>query len=133
MTLIEVLAVVVILGLLAATLTYGIGSRIGKARHEIARTQIAQIVTALEMFRLEKRRLPTATEGLTVLSSPPDAPYYLESGKMTDPWGKSYIYLMPGPSGAPFEVATYGSDGQLGGEGDKADLTSSNLSGQAPR
>lgn len=128
MTLIEVLAVVVILGLLAATLTYGISGRIGKARHEIARTQIAQLMGSIEVFRLDKQRVPTSSEGLTALTTPPDAAYYLESGKLVDPWGKPYLYIVPGPDGNPFEIQTYGADGHPGGTGENADVTSTRLS-----
>lgn len=133
MTLIEVLAVVVILGLLAATLTVGLSGRIGKARHEIARTQIAQIAGAVETFRLDRRRLPSPSEGLGVLTAPADAPYFLEAGKLLDPWGKAYLYLVPGPDGQPFEVVTYGADGQPGGDGENADLSSAKLSAERPR
>lgn len=129
MTLIEVLAVVVILGLLAATLTVGISGRMGKARHEIARTQIAQITAAIEGFRLDRRRLPTSGEGLTILSSEPQSAFFLEAAKLIDPWGNPYLYLVPGPEGHPFEVVTYGSDGQPGGEGDRADISSARLGG----
>ena len=130
MTLIEVLAVVVILGLLAATLTVGISSRIGRARHEIARTQIAQITASIETFRLDKGRLPTSAEGLAVLSSSPTTAFYLEPGKLQDPWNKPYLYLIPGPAGNPFEVLSYGEDGQSGGDGEAADISSTNLSGR---
>ena len=128
MTLIEVLAVVVILGMLAATLTIGISGRIGKAKHEIAKTQLAQIAGAIETFRLDQRRLPTTGEGLAVLSSPADSAYFLEAGKLIDPWGKPYLYLVPGPDGLSFEVVTYGEDGQPGGTGDKADISTADLS-----
>jgi general secretion pathway protein G len=130
MTLIEVLAVVVILGLLATTLTIGLSGRIGKARHEIARTQIAQIASALETFRLDKRRLPTSNEGLSILTVDPRASYHLEKGKLADPWDNAYLYIVPGPDGLPYEVVSYGSDGQPGGSGDEADLSSANLSGK---
>lgn len=133
MTLIEVLAVVVILGLLAATLTVGLSGRIGKARHEIARTQIAQIAGAVETFRLDRRRLPSPSEGLGALTTPADAPYFLEAGKLLDPWGKAYLYLVPGPDGQPFEVVTYGADGQPGGDGENSDLSSAKLSAERPR
>lgn len=136
MTLIEILAVVVILGLLAATLTVGISGKMGKARHEIAKTQLAQIAGAVEAFRLEQRRLPTASEGLAVLSSNTSAACFLEAGKLIDPWGRAYLYLIPGPDGLPFEVVTYGAEGQVGGEGENADLSSAKLSGSgvpAPR
>lgn len=130
MTLVEILAVVVILGLLAATLTIGIAGKMGKAKHEIAKTQIAQIVAQIQTFQLDKRKLPTSGEGLAILTSPataPDAPYFLDSAKLTDPWGAPYVYLVPGPAGQPFEVLSYGSDGQPGGSGDASDVSSAGM------
>lgn len=124
MTLVEILAVVVILGLLAVTLTVGITGKMGKARSEIAKAQIAQIVTQIQTFQLEKRTLPRAGEGLSTLTSDPKASYYLEPGKLKDPWGKPYQYLVPGPKGQPFEVVTYGADGQPGGTGEDGDVSS---------
>ena len=130
MTLIEVLAVVVILGLLAATLTVGLSGKFGKARHEIARTQLGQLAGAVELFQMEQQRLPSAGDGLQVLTSPADASYYVEPGKLQDPWGKPYLYVVPGPGGQPFEIITYGADGQPGGEGENADLSSAALGQQ---
>jgi len=123
MTLIEVLAVVVILSMLAVTLTIGIAGKLGKARSEIAKTQIAQIVSQIQAFQLEKRALPQA-DGLTALTSDAKAAYYLEPGKLKDPWGRPYLYLVPGPDNAPFEVLTYGADGQPGGSGEDGDVSS---------
>ena len=127
MTLIEVLAVVVILGLLAVTLTVGITGKMGKARSEIAKTQIAQIVSQVQAFQLEKRALPTASDGLSILTTDPNASYYLERGKLNDPWGRQYQYLVPGPNNAPFEIMTYGADGQPGGTGEALDVSSASL------
>ncbi len=128
MTLIEILAVVVILGMLAVTLTVGITGKMGKARGEIAKTQIAQIVGQVQTFQLEKRQIPTAAEGLVVLTGDPKSSYFLESTKLTDPWGNPYQYLVPGPAGVPFEVLSYGSDGQPGGTGEAADVSSAGSS-----
>lgn len=127
MTLIEILAVVVILGLLAVTLTVGIAGKMGKAKTEIARTQIGQIVAQVQAYQLEKRSLPTAGQGLSVLTSPasqPSTSYYLEPAKLIDPWGNPYLYVIPGPTGNAFEVVSYGSDGQPGGKGDATDVSS---------
>ncbi len=129
MTLIEILAVVVILGLLAVTLTVGITGKMGKARGEIAKTQIAQIVAQLQTFQLEKRRLPSPAEGLGALGGDATSAYYLEPAKLNDPWGNPYQYLVPGPAGAPFEVLSYGGDGQPGGTGEAADVSSAGASG----
>jgi general secretion pathway protein G len=127
MTLIEVLAVVVILGLLAATLVGGLSGRLGTARHELAKTQIAQVVNAIEAFNLATGRPPSAGEGLQVLSGNPQAPYFLEAGKVLDPWSRPYQYLIPGPGGLPYEVVTFGADGQQGGTGEDADVSSADL------
>jgi general secretion pathway protein G len=124
MTLVEILAVVVILGLLAVTLTVGISGKMGRARSEIAKAQIAQIVTQVQTFQLEKRVLPKAGEGLAALTGDPKAAYYLEPNKLNDPWGRAYQYLIPGPKGQPFEVVTYGADGQPGGTGEDGDVSS---------
>lgn len=127
MTLVEILAVVVILGLLAVTLTVGISGKMGKAKSEIARTQIGQIVAQVQTYQLEKRVLPPASQGLAVLTTPvaePTAAYYLEPNKLLDPWGNPYLYVVPGPAGHPFEVLSYGADGQPGGSGDAIDISS---------
>ncbi len=127
MTLVEILAVVVILGLLAATLTVGITAKMGKAKQEICKTQIAQIVGQLQIFQMEKRNLPPANAGLNALTADPKASWYLEPAKLLDPWGAPYVYLVPGPDGLPFEVLSYGADSQPGGSGDAADVSSAHL------
>lgn len=127
MTLVEILAVVVILGLLAVTLTVGITAKMGKAKQEICRTQIAQIVGQIQVFQMEKRGLPPASTGLGALTADPNASWYLEPAKLQDPWGAPYLYMVPGPDGQRFEVLSYGSDGQPGGTGDAADISSAHL------
>lgn len=127
MTLIEILAVVVILGMLAVTLTVGISAKFGKAKHEIAKTQIAGVVGQIQAYQLEKRSIPSSSLGLKALSDNPAATYFMEVEKLTDPWGNAYRYLVPGPSGQPFEVLSYGADNQPGGDGENADLSSSKL------
>ena len=127
MTLVEILAVVVILGLLAVTLTVGITAKMGRAKQEICKTQIAQTVGQLQVFQLEKRSLPPANPGLAALTTDVRASWYLEPAKLLDPWGAAYIYLVPGPDGQPFEVVSYGADAQPGGTGDAADISSAHL------
>lgn len=53
---------------------------------------------------------------------------YLESRTVPeDPWGSPYLYLSPGREGEAYEIFTYGSDGEPGGEGEAADISSSDL------
>ena len=132
MTLVEVLAVVVILGILAATLAIGFGGAIGKSKQHLARTGIGQIVQRVEAYRLEEGSFPAVDLGLAALSDGHAAPteaYYLGPDQLTDPWGHPYLYVNPGPGGHPYEILSYGADGAMGGQGEDADLTSVNLLG----
>jgi general secretion pathway protein G len=130
MTLVEVLAVVVILGLLAATLAVGFSGAFGKGRRELARTGIGLIAGKVELYRLEYGAWPDASVGLAALSdghAAPTAPYYIKNDQTLDPWGRSYQFVVPGPQGHPYEIVSLGADGVLGGEGEDADLSSINL------
>jgi general secretion pathway protein G len=130
MTLVEVLAVVVILGLLAGTLMLGFSGTFGKAKHELAKSGIGVVVSKLELYKLEHDQWPSNDVGLAVLSdgyAVPTDPYYLGPDKLLDPWGNQYLYITPGPGGHPYEVSSYGADGQPGGEGENADLSSANV------
>jgi general secretion pathway protein G len=50
---------------------------------------------------------------------------YLESRQVPpDPWGRPYVFLAPGPDGEAFEIISYGADGEPGGEGENADISS---------
>lgn len=134
MTLVEVLAVVVILGLLAATLVLGFSSTFGRAKHELARTGIGVIVSKIEVYRIEHNAWPSNDLGLAALSdghATPTAAYYLGPDKLIDPWGNPYHYVTPGPDGHPYEVISYGADGQPGGAAgtEDADVSSINLRG----
>ncbi len=130
MTLVEILAVVVILGLLATTLVVGISGKMGRAKTEISRTQIAQLVGQLQAYQLERNALPAPAQGLAALAAPnatPNTSYFVEASRLIDPWGRPYLYVVPGPQGHPYEILTYGADGQPGGSGDASDLSSSAL------
>ncbi len=129
-TLMELLAVIVIIGVLAAT----IGARfIGQgeaARAGAAKTEMGQLVQALDLFKLEIGRYPAAGEGLEALIKNPgnlpnwNGPYFRKEN-IKDPWGNDYKYSSPGPNNSPFEIKSLGADGRDGGEGPNADLTKS--------
>ena len=132
LTLVEILAVVVILGLIAATLVVGFSGSFGRAKHELTKSGIGIVVTQLEKYRLEHDAWPGNDQGLAVLTdgqATPTAMYYLNPGQLLDPWKRPYLYVTPGPGGHPYEVLSYGADGQPGGEGENADISSANLRG----
>lgn len=130
MTLVEILAVVVILGFLAATLAVSFSGSFGKAKHELAKTGIGKLVDKLETYRIEKGSWPSNDLGLRVLSdgyaTPADS-FYVEPSKLLDPWNRPYFFVTPGPNLLPYEILTYGADGKPGGAGEDADVSSSDL------
>jgi general secretion pathway protein G len=133
-TLLEVMVVVVILGILAALVVPKIISRPDEARAIAARQDIASLMQALKLYRLDNQRYPTTEQGLQALvarpTSAPPAPNWKTGGYVErlpkDPWGNAYQYLNPGVRGE-LDVFSMGADGASGGEGNDADIGSWNL------
>ncbi len=130
-TLLEVMVVVVILGILAALVVPKIISRPDEARIIAAKQDIASLMQALKLYRLDNQRYPTTEQGLqALLIKPATTPIplnwktggYLER-LPKDPWGNPYQYLYPGVHGE-IDVFSFGADGSPGGEGNDADLGS---------
>jgi len=133
MTLVEVLAVVVILGLLAGTLAVGFSGAFSKGKRELAKTGIGVVAQRVELYYQEAGQYPPSDAGLAVLSdgyADPAAAYYLGPDRLLDPWGHPYYIVVPGPEGHPYEIVSYGADGEPGGAGEDADLSSLNLRGE---
>ncbi len=126
-TLIEIMVVIVILGVLAAIAVPRIMSKPDEARAKAAQTEVAQILQALDLYRLDNYRYPTTEQGLLALAERPTVDpvpsnwkSYLKQSPV-DPWGKPYQYLNPGVRGE-IDVFSLGADGKPGGEGVAADI-----------
>lgn len=133
-TLLEVMVVVVILGILAALVVPKIISRPDEARTIAAKQDVASLMQALKLYRLDNQRYPSTEQGLqALLDKPTSAPIplnwkpggYIER-LPKDPWGSPYQYLNPGVRGE-IDVFSHGADGAPGGEGNNADIGSWNL------
>ena len=70
-TLLEVMVVVVIIGILAALVVPKIISRPDEARAIAAKQDIASLLQALKLYRLDNQRYPTTEQGLQALSAKP--------------------------------------------------------------
>ncbi|WP_019960063.1 type II secretion system major pseudopilin GspG [Woodsholea maritima] len=129
-SLIEMMVVIVIIGLLATIVMINVLPNQERAMSEKARADIAQLESALEMFRLSTLRYPTTDEGLEALvSAPADRNLegrYPEGGFINrlpeDPWGNPYQYLSPGEHNPRFDIYSLGADGRAGGDGRNADI-----------
>jgi general secretion pathway protein G len=128
-TLIEVMVVIAILAILAALIVPKVMSRPDEARVVAAKQDIAALMQALKLYRLDTKRYPTTEQGLQALvTRPGQAPVpdnwkaggYVEKLPL-DPWAKPYQYLNPGLHGE-IDVFSLGADGVPGGEGFDADI-----------
>lgn len=130
-TLLEIMVVVVILGILAALVVPKIISRPDDARAIAARQDIAGLMQALKLYRLDTQRYPATEQGLQALVERPSGTPTVSNWKAggyverlpRDPWGNDYRYLNPGLYGE-IDIYSLGADGATGGEGNDADIGS---------
>jgi general secretion pathway protein G len=126
-TLIELLVVLVILGLIVAFAAPQVIKYVGGAKSDAAKIQVERLSSVLDLYRLEVGRYPTQEEGLNALIEKPgdaetwNGPYIKKADSLNDPWGRPYVYRVPGERG-DFDLYSLGSDGQEGGEGEAKDV-----------
>ena len=125
-TLLELLVVMVIIGLLAGYVGPRYFGQIGKSETKLARAQIDALEKAIDQYRLDTGRFPPQEVGLVALVERPNnepkwAGPYLKKSVPLDPWGRPYIYKVPGQRG-DYDLLSYGKDGRQGGSGDGEDV-----------
>ena len=126
-TLIELLVVLVILSLIAAFAVPQVIKYVAGAKSDAAKIQVERLSSVLDLYRLEVGRYPTQEEGLDALIEKPgdaetwNGPYVKKADSLTDPWGRPYVYRIPGEK-SDFDLYSLGSDGQEGGEGEAKDV-----------
>ena len=114
-TLMELIMVLVILGMLAAVVGPKVYDKIVKSRDQIAKIQISELESALQLYAFENGRFPTTAEGLQALVQNPtgadswNGPY-LKKGVPLDPWSRPYAYKNPGDHD-DFDIFSFGADG----------------------
>ena len=132
-TLIEIMAVVLIIGLLSTIVGAAIFRQVDRARVTAARAQLSSLEGVLELYRMDNAKFPSTEQGLVALAEPPTVEPvprnypeggYLKDGRVpVDPWGEPYHYEMPGTNNPhAYDLWSYGADGAPGGEGIDADI-----------
>ncbi|HYS49480.1 MAG TPA: type II secretion system major pseudopilin GspG [Xanthobacteraceae bacterium] len=128
-TLVEILVVITIIGLIMALVGPRVINYLGESKAKAAKIQIASFSSALDLFYLDAGRYPSSAEGLDALAQRPgglsawNGPYLKGGAVPKDPWGHPYLYRAPGEHG-PYDIISYGADGQEGGTGTAADIVS---------
>ena len=135
-TLVEILVVITIIGLIMAIVGPRVLTYLGESKVKAARIQIESFSSALDLYYLDMGRYPASNDGLAALVRRPgnavewNGPYLKGGVVPSDPWGHAYVYRSP-VERAPYEILSYGSDGQEGGTGTAADISSMEAGSQS--
>lgn len=133
-SLLEILVVLAIIALLMTLVAPRLLGNVDKAQRTTAEAQARSLKLALDSYRLDTGRYPTEEQGLGALMDPPEGvenwfgPYMDGDAIPRDPWGGAYLYEAPRVDAdgrrLPARVVSLGADGEPGGDGDGADISS---------
>lgn len=137
-SLVELLVAISIMVILSGVVGVVFLREPGRARQAAARAQIERFRVALQLYANDNGMLPTERQGLDALVRKPTVPPvplnypewggYLDARDIPlDPWGNPYDYRVPGRGGEPYEIISYGRDGQPGGDGEDAEISSASF------
>jgi general secretion pathway protein G len=127
-TLIEMLVVITIIGMIMGLIGPRVLNYMSESKVKTARIQLQSFGSALDLFYLDVGRYPTTAEGLAVLVRSPgglngwSGPYLKGGVVPNDPWNNPYVYRSPGQRSSPYDILSYGADGQEGGSGLAEDI-----------
>lgn len=129
-SLIEIIIVITIIGLIVAWAGNRIFGQGERAKAGVAKSQMQDIMGALDLYKLDTGKFPTTQDGLKALMQAPsgvanwNGPYIRKAEQLKDPWGNDWTYRSPGSDNRPFEILSLGADAQEGGEGANKDIKS---------
>jgi general secretion pathway protein G len=127
-TIIEVIVIVVILGVIAAIIAPRLLSRIGQSKQSVAKANASSLATAMKLFAADHGGVPEPGSTIDILWEKPANvqgewhPGVDNAEALVDPWGRKFMLVIPGEKNIDFDIVSYGSDGQPGGEGEAADI-----------
>jgi len=127
-TLIEMLVVLGIIALLATLVAPQVIKYLSKAKADTATAQIKNLQSAIELYFLDTGHYPPSNEGLLSLIKAPEGlmnwngPYLRNREGLIDPWGKPYVYVIPGKTNE-YDLTSYGLDAEPGGDGENKDIS----------
>lgn len=116
LTLIEIVVVITITSMLMTAVAVSALRIHQDSLRKTARLDVRTLLDALDLYRLAKGRYPEPAKGLGALYE-----QQLVKELPVDPWGHAYVYALE--DGRPV-ITSYGDDGQPGGAGDDADVSS---------
>lgn len=122
-TLLEMLAVIVLIAIVATVTVRQIGNGVTKGKVGAGKAQLSSLGMKIDSYTMDNGSPPP---DLAALSTRPDnAPNwhgpYARPSELHDPFGHAFGYKAPGDHG-DYDLVFYGRDGKPGGTGFDADV-----------
>ena len=126
-TMVELMAMLIIIGLLATLVVTKVSSQIDKARITTTKANVKMLASPVRQFRMDTGQYPSEDMGLIdLIEQPMDLPEgrwqtggYLETTELPiDGWGNEFIFQLYPESGKEFVIISFGPDGEEGTEDD---------------
>ena len=127
-TIVEIIVVVIIIGVLAAIVAPRVLGRVGQSKTAAAEAKGATLAQQVALYMADCGQPPSTGDMMFLVERPGDVPeekwkgYMPNSDALLDPWGNKFVLLIPGQRNQDFDIVSYGSDKQPGGEGDAKDI-----------
>jgi general secretion pathway protein G len=122
-TLLEMLAVIVLIGIVGTIVVRQVGNSVDKGKYGAGKVQLQVLGQAIDSYALDNGSPPRRLQDL--VTKPANAPNWLrpyaKPSQLLDPWGHPFGYTVPGEHGN-FDLVFYGQDGKPGGEGYSKDV-----------
>jgi len=122
---VELMAILIILGLLATVVVTKVASKIDQARFITTKSNLKILHSAVNQFKMDTGRFPSEELGLLELIEQPtdvinwEPGGYLETTELPlDGWGNEFKYELYPESGKQFVIRSFGPDGEEGTEDD---------------
>ena len=122
-TILEIVIVFILLAGIMAFVGPKIFEKMGQAKSAEQRIRTQTLVGNIEMYKLEVGKYPESLQALVRQPGGVDkwnGPY-AKDPDLKDAWGNDYRYTVPG-QGKAYDLVSLGADGQVGGEGENADI-----------
>jgi general secretion pathway protein G len=124
-TMVELMAMLIIIGLLATLVVRKVASKIDQARITTTIANLKGLHVAVNEFYMDAKRYPNEDEQLMPLVEQPgdveiwEPGGYLETTDIPkDGWGNEFIYEPYPESGKQFAIRSAGPDGEVGTDDD---------------
>jgi|MDTC01.1.fsa_nt_gb general secretion pathway protein G len=125
-TLIEMVLVLAIIALLVGAGVMKLTNVLDSGKEGAVQTDIAAVTSALRLYAIKAKRMPTTEQGLMALVQRPTiaplpknwSPKLNSADDLLDPWGNNYAYRWPGLDGREFDLWSFGPDRVDGTEDD---------------